>query len=101
MQMSSSLILFSFQENHYRPVGSDICYPCNCYKKGSFHQKCNPTTGACPCKEGVIGRTCDTCYSKFAEVTLRGCEGKELNPESAIPSIESVQFQVNVYLQLY
>jgi len=31
-------------------------------------------TGQCHCKSGVIGRRCDLCASRFAEVTSTGCQ---------------------------
>jgi Laminin EGF domain len=31
--------------------------------------------GQCKCRPGVIGRRCDSCSNRFAEVTLNGCEG--------------------------
>ncbi len=63
------------QEDHYQPEDSDTCFPCECYSIGSFRRTCDPLTGQCPCRSGVIGRRCDACSSQFAEVTLRGCEG--------------------------
>lgn len=63
---------FVVQANHYR-VG-DACYPCDCYEVGSYGRACNLATGQCTCRSNVIGRQCDACGSKFAEVTLRGCE---------------------------
>ncbi|CAN8002126.1 unnamed protein product, partial [Ixodes hexagonus] len=62
------------QENHYQPEGSDVCYPCDCYANGSYSNRCHPVTGQCRCRPGVIGRQCDACSNRFAEVTLRGCE---------------------------
>ena len=73
-----SFDLLLLQDNHYRPVGSDTCYPCNCYNIGSYGRSCD-ITGQCRCRTGVIGRRCDSCASKFAQVTLRGCEGKNKN----------------------
>ena len=63
-----------FQEHHYRPEGSDTCYPCDCYSVGSTSPSCDMQTGQCDCRLHVIGRRCDMCATKFAEVTIRGCE---------------------------
>lgn len=60
------------QVYHYRV--DDTCYPCDCYDVGSHGRSCNISTGQCHCRSGVIGRRCDVCASRFAEVTLRGCE---------------------------
>lgn len=64
------------QEFHYQPRGSDTCLPCDCYPVGSFSRSCDPETGQCPCRPGVIGRQCNTCDNPFAEVTNSGCEGQ-------------------------
>jgi len=51
-----------------------MCYPCDCYDIGSHGRSCNVSSGQCHCRSGVIGRRCDKCASRFAEVTLSGCE---------------------------
>uniref|UniRef100_A0A8C4W938 Cadherin EGF LAG seven-pass G-type receptor 2 n=1 Tax=Gopherus evgoodei TaxID=1825980 RepID=A0A8C4W938_9SAUR len=63
------------RENHYRPLASDSCLLCDCYPTGSLARLCDPETGQCQCKPGVIGRRCDRCDNPFAEVTANGCEG--------------------------
>lgn len=65
-----------FQEFHYRPPGSDACLPCDCYPVGSFSRSCDPESGQCQCRPGVIGRQCNSCDNPFAEVTNSGCEGR-------------------------
>ena len=65
-----------FQEFHYHPRGSDTCLPCDCYPVGSFSRSCDPETGQCQCRPGVIGRQCNSCDNPFAEVTNSGCEGE-------------------------
>ncbi|KAG8278058.1 Cadherin EGF LAG seven-pass G-type receptor 2 [Homalodisca vitripennis] len=62
------------QENHYQPEGSEECLACDCYTTGSFDSSCDSATGQCNCRNGVIGRACDSCPNPYAEVTLRGCE---------------------------
>ncbi|XP_052061386.1 cadherin EGF LAG seven-pass G-type receptor 2-like isoform X1 [Mytilus californianus] len=65
------------KSNHYRPVGSDRCFPCDCYMKGAINDTCHPVTGQCPCMESVIGRQCNQCESPYAGITLqekeKGC----------------------------
>lgn len=34
---------------------------CNCHPAGSYNHFCDPSTGQCPCRPGVVGRLCDTC----------------------------------------
>ena len=75
---SCDFMYYDYQEDHFRPADSDTCYACECYTIGSYRRSCDPVTGQCPCRNGVIGRRCDACASEFAEVTLRGCEGKTI-----------------------
>ncbi|XP_029291798.1 cadherin EGF LAG seven-pass G-type receptor 3 [Cottoperca gobio] len=76
--VSSSLLILriipTFMEFHYRLRGSDTCLPCDCYPVGSFSRSCDPETGQCQCRPGVIGRQCNICDSPFAEVTNSGCD---------------------------
>lgn len=64
------------QDNYYRPKDSDTCFPCDCFHLGANSRTCDPETGQCPCKGGVIGRQCNRCDNPFFEVTNTGCEGK-------------------------
>lgn len=66
------------QENHYQPEESDACYDCDCYLVGSYGGSCDPVTGQCRCRPGVIGRRCDQCANAFAQVTIKGCESEYL-----------------------
>ncbi|KAG7177210.1 Cadherin EGF LAG seven-pass G-type receptor 3-like [Homarus americanus] len=61
-------------ENHYQPEPSDSCYDCDCYLVGSYGGSCDPISGQCRCRPGVIGRRCDQCANAFAQVTIMGCE---------------------------
>lgn len=70
------LLRTCLQEFHYHPRGSDTCLPCDCYPVGSFSRSCDPESGQCQCRPGVIGRQCNACDNPFAEVTNSGCEGE-------------------------
>ncbi|TFK00729.1 izumo sperm-egg fusion protein 3 [Platysternon megacephalum] len=74
------------RENHYHPLASDSCLLCDCYPTGSLARLCDPETGQCQCKPGVIGRRCDRCDNPFAEVTANGCE---VNYDSCPRAIEA------------
>uniref|UniRef100_A0A3P8V0J9 Laminin subunit alpha 2 n=1 Tax=Cynoglossus semilaevis TaxID=244447 RepID=A0A3P8V0J9_CYNSE len=39
------------------------CRPCQCHTNGSVDELCNKQTGACRCKENVVGRQCDECMT--------------------------------------
>ncbi|XP_061181994.1 netrin-1-like isoform X1 [Saccostrea echinata] len=41
------------------------CKACNCHPVGALGKICNQTSGQCPCKDGVIGRTCNRCHSDY------------------------------------
>ncbi|OWR45133.1 cadherin [Danaus plexippus plexippus] len=63
------------KENHYQPVGSEECIPCQCYPAGSINGSCELSSGQCYCRNGVIGRACDSCANVYAEVTPNaGCK---------------------------
>lgn len=38
---------------------------CKCHPVGALGKICNQTSGQCPCKDGVIGRTCNRCHSDY------------------------------------
>ena len=38
---------------------------CNCTSLGSTSLVCDMVTGVCPCKPGVVNRTCDQCQESF------------------------------------
>jgi hypothetical protein len=60
--------IYILQDNYYKPQGSYVCLPCKCYGHGSKGYQCDPVTGQCPCIEGVTGRRCNQCPSKYAEI---------------------------------
>ncbi|CAG0879787.1 unnamed protein product [Cyprideis torosa] len=63
------------ESNHFQPDGEEgACLPCDCYAVGSVSNQCDQMTGQCRCRPGVIGRTCDACANRLAEVTSNGCE---------------------------
>lgn len=86
VQMHAFIWMFCvYQEFHYRRRGSDVCLPCDCYPVGSFSRSCDPESGHCQCRPGVIGRQCNMCDNPFAEVTQTGCEGTYTSTQSVIP----------------
>ena len=38
---------------------------CNCHPAGSYNQFCDPVSGQCSCRPGVIGKLCDSCMIGF------------------------------------
>ena len=49
-------------------------FPCDCNKNGSLNNSCISYMGQCPCKTGVIGRTCDKCQYGFYDFSMNGCK---------------------------
>ncbi|RNA43430.1 agrin-like isoform X2 [Brachionus plicatilis] len=43
------------------PTKEDCPKVCNCHPAGSYNQFCDPVTGNCPCRPGVLGKHCDSC----------------------------------------
>jgi hypothetical protein len=41
---------------------------------GSLSQECLPSTGECPCHQGVTGRQCDVCEEGHAGMDEEGCK---------------------------
>ncbi|CAF0763256.1 unnamed protein product [Adineta steineri] len=50
------------QENYYglNENSPEGCRPCSCHPGGSYSPQCDINSGQCPCREGMIGRQCDT-----------------------------------------
>lgn len=40
---------------------------CDCHSIGSSGKTCNHTSGQCPCKEGVVGLTCNRCARGYQQ----------------------------------
>lgn len=62
------------KQGYYRDKGKDIshrkaCIKCDCHPVGSRGKICDQATGQCPCKEGVIGRTCNDCKEGYRKTT--------------------------------
>ena len=51
---------------------------CVCNILGSLSRKCDPDTGRCQCKTGVVGHWCDRCnVTYWGLLTNDGCKRKE------------------------
>lgn len=51
---------------------------CNCNLTGSVSAFCEPSGGACTCKEKIVGRTCDHCAYGTWGFGPDGCTGNIL-----------------------
>ncbi|XP_067882344.1 netrin-1-like, partial [Heterodontus francisci] len=41
------------------------CRPCQCHPVGALSSNCNPKSGQCQCKTGVLGMRCNSCAAEF------------------------------------
>nr|CAI5861581.1 unnamed protein product [Callosobruchus analis] len=41
--------------------------PCDCHPIGASGKTCNQQTGQCPCKDGVVGITCNRCAKGYQQ----------------------------------
>ncbi|XP_050315634.1 netrin-B [Anthonomus grandis grandis] len=60
------------REGYYRDPTKLIthrkaCKPCDCHPIGASGKTCNQATGQCPCKDGVIGITCNRCAKGYQQ----------------------------------
>lgn len=60
------------REGYYRDPTKQIthrkaCKPCDCHPIGASGKTCNQLTGQCPCKDGVIGMTCNRCAKGYQQ----------------------------------
>ncbi|CAH0546943.1 unnamed protein product [Brassicogethes aeneus] len=60
------------REGYYRDPTKQIthrkaCKPCDCHPIGASGKTCNQATGQCPCKDGVIGITCNRCAKGYQQ----------------------------------
>ncbi|XP_049819534.1 netrin-1 isoform X2 [Aethina tumida] len=60
------------REGYYRDPTKQIthrkaCKPCDCHPVGASGKTCNQATGQCPCKDGVIGITCNRCAKGYQQ----------------------------------
>ena len=64
----------TFQDGHGNLEAG--CEECNCDHQGSTSERCNPVTGQCGCKKGVIGLRCDVCEKGHFDLTDIGKQTK-------------------------
>ncbi|XP_044270129.1 netrin-B-like isoform X2 [Tribolium madens] len=60
---------FHFDRPWGRATARDAneCKACDCHPIGSSGRTCNQATGQCPCKDGVVGTTCNRCAKGFQQ----------------------------------
>ena len=66
---------------HEQAHGQKGCVACQCYKKGSADDVCDPRNGQCSCLPGVGGLTCDQCKPQHFGLTNGvGCQACDCHP---------------------
>ncbi|CAG9858546.1 unnamed protein product [Phyllotreta striolata] len=60
------------REGFYRDPNRAIthrraCKPCDCHPIGASGKTCNQASGQCPCKDGVVGITCNRCAKGYQQ----------------------------------
>lgn len=64
------------KEGYYRDSTKSIthrkaCKPCDCHPIGASGKTCTQATGQCPCKDGVVGLTCNRCAKGYQQSRSR------------------------------
>ncbi|XP_076019504.1 laminin subunit beta-1 [Genypterus blacodes] len=80
------------QNGYYGNALSQDCRRCTCVTAGSIQSacsdgqcQCDRQTGACPCRENVVGHNCDQCAPNHWNYGLdRGCEPCGCDPHHAL-----------------
>lgn len=69
---------------------------CKCHPVGALGRICNQTTGQCPCKDGVIGRTCNRCHSDYDQTAslIQPCISKYLHPSFSLRCFSRSDFLI-------
>ena len=66
--------------NHTAAINTpQRCIPCACNASGTVDAVCAPESGACLCRENVIGTNCSSCAPdtwNFTSTNPDGCQGK-------------------------
>ena len=59
-----ALIFQKLRNQGYKKV---VFSACDCHPVGASGRTCNQTSGQCPCKDGVIGITCNRCAKGYQQ----------------------------------
>nr|VZH99079.1 unnamed protein product [Spirometra erinaceieuropaei] len=74
---------FRLPQIHWSETGT-VTAPCECNVTGSVSAVCNKRTGQCPCKPGVVGRTCNQCEPFHYHFSASGCTACDCNPQGSV-----------------
>ncbi|VDD82162.1 unnamed protein product [Mesocestoides corti] len=74
---------FNTGETHWKDTVA-VAVPCECNITGSVTPICDKRTGQCPCRPGVVGRTCDQCEAYHYHFSASGCTACNCHPEGSV-----------------
>ncbi|KAF5404743.1 Laminin beta 1 [Paragonimus heterotremus] len=75
-------VYFRLPRVSWRETGS-VAERCMCNSTGSQTDICDKLTGQCPCKPGVVGRSCDRCAPYHYDFGAMGCVDCACNPKGS------------------
>ncbi|KAL4003909.1 fumarate hydratase, class II [Sarotherodon galilaeus] len=81
---------------YYGNALTQDCKECSCDRRGTQVTRCplgrpcfcDPRTGQCPCRTGVIGKLCDECEDRYWNLNIAsGCQPCSCDPVNSISNI--------------
>uniref|UniRef100_A0A4W5KZX3 Laminin subunit alpha 3 n=1 Tax=Hucho hucho TaxID=62062 RepID=A0A4W5KZX3_9TELE len=68
------------------PLHVSLSLACQCLGEGSYDSMCNPVSGQCLCRPGVVGQQCDRCAG--SGLRFPQCSGNPSGSCGCLPNVE-------------